>query len=178
MMVSAKNGVAAFELHRKLGVTNTTAWHMFHRIRKAMEQSPVADMLRGTIVADETFIGGNPKRMNKKARAINYKLRVTPRADFERGTAKTPVLSLIEKETGEVRSRVVARVDGHTLRKAMAEQVDMAGSTLWTDDGSWYNQIGQEFQAHETVNHSQEEYVDWISGASTNRAEGYFSQLN
>jgi len=176
LLTASKNGVAAYELHRTLGVTNKTAWFMFHRIREAMKEGPLAEMMRGTIVADETYIGGTPKKMNKAARAINYKLRMTPRA-MDRGTAKTPVLSLINAETGEVRSRVVSRVDGHTLRKAIAEQVDMAGSVLWTDEGSWYNQIGQEFQAHETVNHSQDEYVDWITGATTNRAEGYFGQL-
>jgi transposase-like protein len=175
LMSASKNGVAANELRRTLGVTQPTAWFMLHRLREAMRASSFETM-RGTIVADETYIGGNPKRMNKKARAINYKLRVTPNAAFERGTAKTPVLSLIDADSGEVRSQVVARVDGNTLRKVMAGQIDMAGSTLWTDDGSWYNQIGQEFQAHETVNHSQEEYVDWITGATANRAEGYFAQ--
>ena len=69
------------------------------------------------------------------------------------------------------------RVDGTNLRKVMSEQVNMAGSVLWTDEGTWYNQIGKEFQAHETVNHSADEYVDWITGASTNKPESYFSQL-
>ena len=74
-------------------------------------------------------------------------------------------------------SRVVPRVDGTNLRKVMAEQVDMAGSTLWTDEGSWYGPIGREFLAHVTVNHSEDEYVDRATGATTNRAEDYFSQL-
>jgi len=176
-MCSAKNGISAREIERMHDLTPETAWYVLHRLREAMKREPLVDMLRGTIVADETYVGGNPKRMNKPARAVNYKLRMTPKAKFDRGTAKTPVLSLVNVETGEVRSRVVPRVDGANLRKVMSEHVDMAGSTLWTDEGSWYNQIGQEFQAHETVNHSQEEYVDWITGATTNRAEGYFSQL-
>jgi len=177
-MCSAKNGISAREIERMHGVTPETAWFVLHRLREAMKREPLAAMLRGTIVADETYIGGTPKKMNKPAKAVNYKLRMTPRAQgYDRGTAKTAVLSLVDAETGEVRSRVVPRVDGHNLRKVMSEQVDMANSTLWTDEGSWYGQIGQEFQAHETVNHSQDEYVDWITGASTNRAEGYFSQL-
>jgi len=90
-------------------------------------------------------------------------------------TDKTPVLALINADTGEARTRVVARVDGHNLRKVMAEQVDMAGSVLWTDEGAWYRQIGQEFSSHATVDHNKGQYVR--KGASTNKAENYFSQL-
>ena len=176
-MCANKNGMAAREIERKYGVAPKTAWHMAHRVREAMKvRSPHS--LVGTIVADETWIGGEPQRMNKAARGDLYKLRMTPRTKESEGhTAKTPVLSLIDAETGEVRSAVVPRVDGTNLRKVIAEQVDMAGSTLWTDEGAWYKPIGREFVAHETVNHSADEYVDWITGASVNKAESYFSQL-
>ena len=35
----------------------------------------------------------------------------------------------------------------------------MAGSTLYTDSGVWYGQLGQEFQSHQSVDHSAGEYV-------------------
>jgi hypothetical protein len=35
-----------------------------------------------------------------------------------------------------VRPRVVPDVTGHTLRKVISENVDMAGSVLWTDEGA------------------------------------------
>jgi len=57
----------------------------------------------------------------------------------------------------------------------MSKNVDMAGSVLWTDEGSWYDQLGREFIEHATVNHSEDEYVR--DGVTTNRAEGYFAQL-
>jgi len=37
--------------------------------------------------------------------------------------------------------------------------------------------IGEEFAAHQTVNHSDDEYVNPVNGATTNMAEGFFSQL-
>jgi transposase-like protein len=177
-MIAAKNGISARQVERKYGVCPRTAWFVCHRIRECMKSDGLIASMRGTIVADETYVGGTPKKMNKGTRAINYKLRMTPWTNrAHSGTAKAPVLSLINAETGEVRSRVVRRVDSHNLRKVIAEQVNMAGSKLWTDEGSWYLQIGQEFQAHETVNHSQDEYVDWITGASTNLVESFFSQF-
>jgi transposase-like protein len=168
-MCASKNGVSAREVERKYGLTPRTAWHLTHRIRSSMAGSgPVATM-RGTIVADETFIGGNPKWMHRSERPMRG-------SGIHRPTEKTPVLSLINAKTGEVRSRVVPDVTGHTLRKVISEQVDMAGSTLWTDEAKYYFQLGQEFLAHETVNHAEEEYVG-ADGQTTNRAEGYFAQL-
>ena len=178
LLTASKNGVAAYELHRTLGVTNKTAWFMFHRIREAMKEGPLADMLRGTIVADEVLIGGDMERANKKTRARWAEKLNTPWSGFTgRNSHRTPVLSLVNATTGEVRSRVVPRVDGHNLRKVMAEHVDMGNSVLWTDEGKWYGPIGREFQAHQSVNHSQDQYLDKQTGATTNRVESYFAQL-
>lgn len=51
MMAANKNGVAAYELHRTLGVTHKTAWFMAHRIRYAMARPPLVDKLQGTVEA-------------------------------------------------------------------------------------------------------------------------------
>jgi hypothetical protein len=37
MLTASKNGVAAWEIHRTLAVTQKTAWFMMHRIREAMK---------------------------------------------------------------------------------------------------------------------------------------------
>lgn len=170
-MVSAKNGIAAREVERMHGVTSETAWFMLHRLRTAMEREPLVDMLRGTIVADETWIGGKPRNKHQQGK---------PQGQGGKGRAgtpkhMTPVLSLVNKETGEVRSHVIADVHGGTLAKVMAEQIDMANSHLHTDGHLPYRQIGQQFISHEHVDHSAHEYVRGV--VSTNPAEGFFSQL-
>ena len=38
LIVSAKNGISSYEIHRALGVTQKTAWFMLHRVRLAMQQ--------------------------------------------------------------------------------------------------------------------------------------------
>lgn len=172
-MCANKNGVAAREIERKYGVTAKTAWFMTQRIREAMKLEPLAGMLKGTIVADETFIGGKPKNMHaaKRKELTPYK----PFSGRAYGDSKTAVLSLIDKQTGEVRSRVMPSIDGSSLRKAIAEHVDIPSSVLHTDSGNHYNQVGREFVAHESVNHTAGEYVR--GNVTTNHAEGYFSQL-
>ncbi|MEY2448117.1 MAG: hypothetical protein QOH79_1593 [Acidimicrobiaceae bacterium] len=170
LMASAKNGISAREVERLIGVTPETAWFMLHRLRESMKREPLVGMLRGVVVADETFIGGKPRNKHGGAR---YGIGKTGPSD------KIPVLSLVHRETGEVRSVVIPDVTGATLRKAIAEQVDMANSELHTDSWGGYRQLGREFAAHETVDHSQAEYVRYDNGRviTSNAAENFFSQL-
>ena len=49
-------GVSSMKLHRDLGITQTSAWFLGHRIREAMAgNDPV---FSGLVEADETYIGG------------------------------------------------------------------------------------------------------------------------
>ncbi len=172
-MASNKNGVASREIERRYDVTPKAAWFMLHRIREAMKVGPLAAALSGTIVADETWIGGDPKNRHASKPAP---VRFNPTEGRTNAkTDKTSVLSLIDKRTGEVRSRIVPDVTGPTLRKAIAEQVDMGASVLHTDSWRGYLPVSAEFASHETVNHSDGEYVR--GDVSTNMAEGFFSQL-
>lgn len=154
-MTSAKNGISSREVERMHGVTPETAWYMLHRLRESMKRDPLAGLLSGTIVADETYIGGKPKNKHKQGVA---------KPGTGRGVAGTPhhktaVLSLVDKGTGEVRSRVVPNVTGATLKGAIAEQVDVPASTLHTDGGGWYRVLGREFADHQWVDHDAREYV-------------------
>jgi hypothetical protein len=51
----------------------------------------------------------------------------------------------------------------------------MAGSTLHTDAAPTYASLAGQFAGHESVNHNAGEYVR--GNVTTNKAEGYFSQL-
>ncbi len=177
LMCSAKNGISAREVERLIDVTPETAWYMLHRLREAMKREPLAGMLRGTIVADETWIGGKPKNRHRSRREQdNVIVPAQPGVDVGNiKSDKTSVLALVDKATGEVRSRVVPDVSGASLRKVMAEQVDFANSHLQTDGWKAYKGIGTEFASHQTVDHAAGEYVRGT--VSTNLAEGYFSQL-
>jgi ISXO2-like transposase domain len=55
-----------------------------------------------------------------------------------------------------------------------------------TDEGSWYNELGEHFASHDTVHHKSEEYVRYSNVRSfpdgkpgpivtTNTVEGYYS---
>lgn len=167
-MCSAKNSVSAWEISRKYGITNESAWHMLHRIREAMKREPVAGLLRGTVVADETWIGGNPANRHRNDP------RELPRK--HNTTDKQPVFALVHYETREVRSMSVANVTGKALREKIREHTDMESVYLQTDSAKAYELVAPEVAKHEFVNHAAGEYK-LPSGASTNLVEGFFSQL-
>ena len=67
LFTTSRNGVAAKEVERQLGVTYKTAWRMCHEIRKYMGtvdgDNPLGGLGR-TVQIDETFIGGKHRRVS------------------------------------------------------------------------------------------------------------------
>ncbi len=170
-MASSKNGVSAREIERKYDLTPKTAWYMCHRIREAMKREPMAGMLSGRIAVDETYVGGKPqnRHRNDPREKSGHRQRNQYLSD------KAPVVSLISRETGEVRSRVMPTVTSATLLDAIAEHADPATTHLQTDGEIRYRRIANRFASHSTVNHWVNEWVR--DGATTNQLENYFSQL-
>src|SRR5258708_4891236 len=83
----------------------------------------------GTIVADETWIGGDSGNRHGARYGVGKGV----------PTDKQPVLSLVSTETGEVRSQVVPTVRGSDLRAVIDAQVDKTRSVLHTDSSKSYN---------------------------------------
>jgi transposase-like protein len=164
-MASSKNGVSAREIERKYGLTAKTAWFMLHRIREAMKREPLAGLLSGRVVADETWIGGKPSNRHGH----------DPSKHMQGESDKVPVMALVSRETGEVRSQVIPNVRGATLRSVLHEHVDPAMTHLHTDGSRGYKLIGGDFASHGAVDHAAREYVR--GDVSTNQAEAFFSQL-
>jgi transposase-like protein len=162
MMCASKKGVSAKQVQRQLGLGSyKSAWFMCHRIRYAMENGPMVNLLRGTIEADETYVGGKPR----------------PGTGFHkrgRGTKKTPVFALVERN-GNVHSRVVANVSAKTLQGAIKERVDF-NAAIYTDEWNSYRGVGKYFSGgHSFVRHNEGEYS--VNGINTNTVESYFSLL-
>lgn len=92
-----------------------------------------------------------------------------------RGTKKTPVLGLVERN-GNVRTRVLPDVTGKTLKTAIQENVDLSSTRLITDELHAYKKIGKKFSGgHDVVNHSRKEYAR--GDVYTNTAESFFALL-
>src|SRR5207245_2643192 len=72
LIANAKNGISSHELGRALGITQKSAWFVLHRIRLAMRTGTFLKM-KGTVEADETFIGGAARMMHNDRKAARSK---------------------------------------------------------------------------------------------------------
>jgi hypothetical protein len=164
IMCSAKKGVSALQLQRQLGLGSyRTAWHLCHRIRHAMGRNPLKGMLEGTVMVDETHVGGKPRHRQGEQ----------PKKKGPSGN-KAKVIALVERG-GRVKSWPIADVTAKTLKGAILDHVSSAAS-IQTDQLMSYKGVGKWFDGgHETVNHAKFEYAR--GDVSTNEVESYFALL-
>jgi transposase-like protein len=119
--------------------------------------------LKGTIEADETYIGGKPRNITPKA-----KIKGMPKTD------KTPVLAIIERN-GNALSKPIPNITMDTLQGSIRAVVDH-DSTIITDEFPSYYGVGYDFSGgHKVVNHRRREYVR--GDIYTNTGESYFALL-
>lgn len=167
MLTNCKNGVSSYELARDLGVTQKTAWFMLHRIREAMRTGTFLKMggNGSPVEMDETFIGGKPKNMHAAKRLkMKQGLHANP---------KMAVFGMLDRETRQVRAKVVPNVRRDTLQAEILKHIhDKA--TVYTDGSSSYDTLKTQAFVHETVTHIQE----YVRGqVHTNGIENFWSLL-
>lgn len=157
LFCSTRNGVAAKEVQRQLGVTYKTAWRMCFLIRGYMGyvdgDAPLGGPGGGIVEADKTFIGGYDKR-GEDDKAI--------------------VLGMVERK-GEVITRVVTSRRSEHVLPHMKKHI-REGSRIATDEGATFTPLIERYgYRHETVDHSKEE---WVRGdIHTNTIEAFWANL-
>jgi transposase-like protein len=167
LMLNAKKGLSACQAARDLGIRRPTVWSMMHRIRKAMETDE-AELLKGIVEMDETYIGGKPRKGNDKD---DDDKPVNPRG---RGTKKTPVVGMVERN-GSVKTAVASKYElkGKDLKKLVRQHIDLEETILVTDEYKGY--LGMKnLMCHLSVNH-QKSYVD--GDVHTNTIESFWAIL-
>lgn len=66
ILTTSIKGTSSMKLHRDIGVTQKTAWHMAHRIRETWAKQPQS--FAGPVEVDETYIGGKRRNMSNAKR--------------------------------------------------------------------------------------------------------------
>jgi hypothetical protein len=57
-MTQSKQGISSVELARRLGVTQTTAWTIKHKLAQVMMERDAGKQLRGRVELDDVYLGG------------------------------------------------------------------------------------------------------------------------
>ena len=166
LVVNAKKSLSSYQLARDLGLNQKTAWFMEQRIRAEMTSKQNEIELQGIIEADETYIGGKPRKWNKRKNDDN-----NPKTKGRgRGTKKTPVIGAVERG-GKVVARVAENLSGQSILQFVKDTINPDGSLLITDQFRSYRAV-RKTMAHAVVNH-QTTYVE--GSVHTNNIESFWA---
>ena len=152
---TAKNGVAAKEVERQLGVTYKCAWRIARQIRLLMAED--SGTLGGVIEADESYIGGKHSGGKRGVGA----------------EGKTPVFGVVERG-GRIKTRTIQKARSSTVMPLLSAMA-APGSILSTDESGIYNKAEGMGFIHERVKHSAKQYVR--GAVHTQTIDGFWSQF-
>jgi len=172
LFLNAAKGISACQLRREIGVTYKCAWRMFHQIRIAMGNSDMKELFEGVVQADETYIGGKPRKADQLKNKRG------------RGTNKIPVRGIKEQKTGRVYAEIADPDENNqrlTGKQSLVffDKTCTQGATIVTDDFLGYNILNKPTEKnfiHHTVNHSKNQYKT-KEGWHTNGIESHWSRL-
>jgi len=168
LMTSTRNGVAAKELERQLGVTYKTAWRMGHQIRKLMAETGLGTPLSGIVEADETYIGGKAGNKHKVQRT-----RYNMNAKGINSPNKVAVFAMLERN-GNIKATIIPQATTDIIAPIMNENIK-DGSKVITDSWMAYNFLKRSSYKHTVVDHKNDQFTK--GSKHTNSVEGFFSHL-
>ena len=147
------------KLHRDLGITQKSAWHLAHRIRESWEEE-FPPTFPGPVEIDEVYIGGRESnRHANKKRGIKG----GPRG-------KTPVVGIKDRNLNQISAQVVQDTTKFELLEVVRSRT-AEGTKVYTDQNPSYSGLPN----RESVRHNIGEYVR--NQAHTNEIESFWSLL-
>ena len=148
-------------LHRELKISQKAAWHLAHRLRKAMEQGGFS--FDGPVEVDETYIGGKRKNMHWEQRA---------KLEGRGPVGKIALAGIKDRKTNRIAVKMVHSTDRKTLHRFIEENVKV-GAMVYTDEAKAY--LGLTKHQHKSVKHSMGQFVEGL--AHTNGIESHWSMF-
>jgi transposase-like protein len=155
-MTESKNGMSALQIKRTLNISYETAWYLCRRVRAAMRDAN-AELLRGVVEVDETYVGGKVRGMGR-----GYK------------GNKAIAIGAVQRK-GKIRLQVITHADKPTLHKFIYDNTAPDTEAIYTDELPAYWGIEDSDTKHRVVRHSIEEWV--VGDVHTNGIESVWSLL-
>jgi len=180
LFLNSKKGVSGLQLQREIGVTYKTAWRMLQQIRLAMGNTENQEFFDAIVEIDETYVGGKPRKSNNHD--DDAPKGTGTGAKRGRGTDKTPVVGLIDRNNKKVYAKIaLPNGDGKRLTanqlmdilKTVSKQEN--NNTVITDEFRSYDPLSRHNFVHLRVDHSKA-FSDG-NGTHTNNIESFWATL-
>ncbi len=162
LALTSLKSISSMKLYRDLEISQKSAWHMAHRLRRAFAEG--GRIFSGPAEVDESYFGG------RRANMSNAKRKKIADDGAGRGAVgKTAVVDIKDRATNQFRAKVTERLDAPSLQGFVLEHT-APDTTVYSDDAEAYETLPR---THETVRHR--EYVR--DRAHTNGVESFWSTL-
>lgn len=161
-LIFSSKGASSVFIAQWLGISQKSAWKMLHALRTimAIHQSALPK-LQGIVELDEKYLGGKPRYQP----GVKHKR--------GRGTQKSCIAVAVQRQ-GPVRATLITGDSVSVLRPLIQKTVSIEAH-LMSDELKAYGAIGQDFAAHETVQHGRKEFARGT--VHNNTAESYNALL-
>ena len=174
LFLNGKKGISGMQLMREIGVTYKTAWRMLQQIRFAMGNQDQKEFIDTIVEIDETYVGGKPRKSNHHDDNESKNKR-------GRGTKKTPVVGVIDRENKKIYARVaMPDNDGKKLTGKQLFSIlnrvckKNANNTVMIDEFSGYNMLAGKNIYHLRIDHKTMFSDGFIH---TNNIESFWATL-
>ena len=163
LLAENPKGISSRTLAKELGVRQSTAWYLAHRIRQTWAETPAP--FQGVVEADETFVGGSEKNKHPVKKIANRKRN----GEVGIGDGKTIVVGIRERETKRFYAQHLLRRDQGRICAFVRDNTD-ENAVVYTDEWGGYKSLPR---YHYVVNHGEREYVR--DGIGTNGIESLWA---
>jgi transposase-like protein len=137
-LTQGKGGISSIELARRLGVTQTTAWKLKHKLMQVMMERDAGKRLTGRVEMDDAYLGGE-RSGGKRGRG---------------SPGKTPIVAAVETTPEGQPVRLKLRRVAGFRRKAvekLARRAIAPESTVVTDGLACFRGVADAGCAHQPI---------------------------
>ena len=168
LVTGHKKGISSHQLGRDLGITQSNAWFLMHRIREVLKPND-NELLSGVVEIDETYLA---KKYRSPYKGLPPEEVDRLREEYK-GVNKGAAIGIVQRN-GKAIIRAIDSINKANVKEIVNQYVSKENTVLMTDESSVYSWALSGYK-REYVTHSKGQWKD--GNCHTNTVEGLWAVM-